>query len=158
MSKKETKAEKAKRFLANYDSTNLPEMSLNLVTRLREIGAEKKKLSDEESVIKAWLREYGQSLRTEDEEKSVEVGAGATIAFQGDVPKDMTDADAEDLKEQFELFFENGAKVFKELFEKKVTWKPVLGFGEKLDAYDNQTVKKLKKLIKMKTNTPLVQS
>lgn len=156
--KKESKAEKAKRFLANYESANLPEMAQNLVTRVREIGAEKKKLSDEETVHKAWLRTYAESLRDEDDpEKSIEIGHGATVAFQSDVPKDMDDETAKTLREQFELFFENGLKVFKELFERKVTWKPVSGFGEKLDAYDVKTKKKISALITMKTNTPLVQ-
>ncbi len=158
MAKKAKKEDKTEQFLAEFKTDNQAEMAQNLVARLREISDEKKKLEDEAKVHKHWLREYGKSLRKDDEERSINVGSGATIAFQTDVAKDLSDDDAKKLREQFTLFFEGeGEKMFKSLFERKVTWKPIAGFGETFKSFEPKIRKKIKAILSYKANTPLVQ-
>ena len=108
---------------------------------------------------KAQTREYAATIRKEDEfeAEEVEVG-GLKVVFQRPTPNNFNEDKAKEIKDKFtEVLEDEGEKKFKELFERKVEFKPFRGFADNYFSLPKGQRRRLDKMIPWKTNTPLVK-
>lgn len=128
----------AEDFMEKYEGLSDEEKAEKISTRLNFLKDRMKEFKDEQEALKPWIREHAETLRVDKNDTEAEevIVHKTTVTFKRPTPKNMTQAEADVLKERFIEVFEDdedheGLKKFKELYEKKpVEFKPLKGFAD----------------------------